>query len=933
MKRVESYLSLLIAVQPLLLLLTDPVNSTTCKQNQIVYGENTIVDQILTCSQHKSFDVDLTPFGEVTKSTARALVDLGVSDRTTIVYARLGGLWSARRSEFVNSAWKCTNTSITTSAVIEVSGLSLEVVEKVEIPISRNSHKISIHRPCKTFDLPLPLCRPSKIVYRTTKTWVNSAFFNITFKQRDGETRPSLNSLQMLFTCPQSFKQLVTHSPSATYILSKYLTSDALAEINHPEPEATSITTQSPSPDFKINFTKPIVRFDNLPLNEKVETTTDNKSPKVSESPKHKAENAQPPIPTKSTEAIKEPVQLTKVQEATQEARAKEVSHNSVEAPLVQVRKQAEVVQETYEKTQQSNEALQQFAKVQEQHKSLVLTEMPVVEQRLPEMSDNSQSPVNSGDTLERPANVPYAGPVTMPQVPQAKDKSVEEANKQNIEASGSQESAGEPLQALPEVNEPRQMSSESLLKPVEPVQESIDAQKPTEGAQKPGQETEGVAQQPDRSSEEVSQPVATEAQEEESGDTLQKPADVSQQPTESPRQQNESTQQPAEASQAPADVSQQPTESPQQQNETSQQPAETLQPPLGALQERVEEPKQTEAPQKPSEVSQTETAGSASETTQQPTEATDQTAEVQTSRESQQQAETAQKLSDTSSQAEAPLQPTDAAEQQQPEAAPQQPTEAPVQQSEVQEQSDKEPQQAPEATPEVAEASTQPAEVQASQVSPEKAEVLEGEQAANGEAASVESESPEEEAPGIDEGLREGGSRVRRRRSVLGELLMLSSPSHQLKYLQLQDGSSIAAPPYHAMVSVAKKQALAALQRSLGECLAYVESDLVQTSEFESFSALKYCPAGDGSSTERVQTSAVDERATNGECASEHWLKARLERYATVGEGGEPAMFESANEKRSGEPMHASQALDDPNQLLNPYARYHMPADVMINE
>lgn len=198
-----------------------------CNPNEFVYGQNELIDQLLVCSLSKSFDLDLTPQGDYIKSTSRALVDQGLSNKTTILHAKLNGLWSGRRVRFLDSGWKCLNQSRTIlNSVIEFTGLSLEVVERVEIPMHRNQHKLAVHKPCKTFDLPTWMCRSTKPIYRTTKTWINNAYFNLTLKQEvDGvsQRQPKIDQISLIFTCPETFKQKITHSPSSTYLLSKFV--------------------------------------------------------------------------------------------------------------------------------------------------------------------------------------------------------------------------------------------------------------------------------------------------------------------------------------------------------------------------------------------------------------------------------------------------------------------------------------------------------------------------------------------------------------------------------------------------------------------------------------------------------------------------------------------------------------------------------------
>lgn len=204
-----------------------------CGSESYVYGENEIIDQLMVCSLSKSYDLDLTPQGEYIKNTPKPLVEQGFSNKTSILYAKLNGLWTSRRADFIDTAWKCLKEQTSISTVIELSGLSLEIVERVDVPIHRNQHKLAIHKPCKTFDLPLWMCRQSKPIYRTTKTWVNKAYFNLTLTQRAGSNKPFIEKLSLLFSCPETFRQKITHSPSASYILTKHMhtTND---QQNHP---------------------------------------------------------------------------------------------------------------------------------------------------------------------------------------------------------------------------------------------------------------------------------------------------------------------------------------------------------------------------------------------------------------------------------------------------------------------------------------------------------------------------------------------------------------------------------------------------------------------------------------------------------------------------------------------------------------------------
>lgn len=190
-----------------------------CSQREFVYGENDIVDELLTCSLSKSFDLDLTPYSDHSKSTSKTLVEQGLSNRTSILHARLSGIWTAKRPSFVQTGWRCDGNKTTSTSIIELSSLSLEVIEKMEAPMARNQHKLAAHKPCKTFDLPTYMCRQTKPIYRTVSTWVNRAYYNITLVQNSGEARPAIARLSTMFTCPETFKQRITYSPSSTYLL------------------------------------------------------------------------------------------------------------------------------------------------------------------------------------------------------------------------------------------------------------------------------------------------------------------------------------------------------------------------------------------------------------------------------------------------------------------------------------------------------------------------------------------------------------------------------------------------------------------------------------------------------------------------------------------------------------------------------------------
>lgn len=238
------------------LALTAGTEVEQCKSGGYVYGENEIIDQLMVCSLLKSYDLDLTPQGEYIKNTPKSLVEQGFSNKTSILYAKLSGLWTSRRADFVETGWKCQGEQTSITTVIEISGLSLEIVERVEVPIHRNQHKIAIHKPCKTFDLPLWMCRQSKPIYRTTKTWVNRAYFNLTLTQKPGSNKPTIEKLSLLFTCPETFRQKITHSPSASYILAKHMLTTNEATIHNGDlshhkkrqttPEDTTVQLSNP---------------------------------------------------------------------------------------------------------------------------------------------------------------------------------------------------------------------------------------------------------------------------------------------------------------------------------------------------------------------------------------------------------------------------------------------------------------------------------------------------------------------------------------------------------------------------------------------------------------------------------------------------------------------------------------------------------------
>lgn len=256
------------------------VAASQCGSNGFVYGENEIIDQLMTCSMAKSSDFDLTPQGDYVKKTAKALIEQGLSNKTSILYARLNGLWTAKRSGLLDSAWSCKENSTTVSSIIELSGLSLEVVEKVDIPLHRSQHKLAIHKPCKTFELPLWMCRQSKPIYRSTKTWVNRAYLNLTLTQQNGLKKPEIDKLSLIFTCPETFKQKITYSPAAMYILSRFVHAP---ETSQPYSSQDSVP-KSVSPKKKRSAPKQVSassdRDDTQPLTHPVTyaTTQDGKS-------------------------------------------------------------------------------------------------------------------------------------------------------------------------------------------------------------------------------------------------------------------------------------------------------------------------------------------------------------------------------------------------------------------------------------------------------------------------------------------------------------------------------------------------------------------------------------------------------------------------------------------------------------------------------
>lgn len=201
------------------------IKADQCQAQKYVYGENSIFDELLVCSLSRNFDLDLTPQGDHVKSTAKTLIEQGLSDKTTIVHAKLSGFWTARRPGFVETGWRCEPNKINVNSLVEMSNLVLEVIERIDVPHHRNQQKLAHHRPCKTLDVPLWLCRQSNPIYRTVTTWVNKAYFNVTLGQQATGTKPTIERLSMMFTCPETFKQKITHSPSAAYLLEKHIPS------------------------------------------------------------------------------------------------------------------------------------------------------------------------------------------------------------------------------------------------------------------------------------------------------------------------------------------------------------------------------------------------------------------------------------------------------------------------------------------------------------------------------------------------------------------------------------------------------------------------------------------------------------------------------------------------------------------------------------
>lgn len=224
-----------------------------CGPSEFLYGGNEIVDELLTCFLSRSSDLDLTPHEDRVKPTARALVEQGFSNRTTSIHTQLSGLWTAKRPEFIESGWKCSDSGqITSTAIVEISSLSLEVIEKLDIQLHRNQHKLALHKPCKTFDIPVWMCRQSKPIYRTTTTWVNRAYFNLTLVQEPHSSRPTIEKLAPIFTCPETFKQKITHSPSASYVIARHL-QQLTSQPSKPAYHSAAEPGQGPHPTNTIN--------------------------------------------------------------------------------------------------------------------------------------------------------------------------------------------------------------------------------------------------------------------------------------------------------------------------------------------------------------------------------------------------------------------------------------------------------------------------------------------------------------------------------------------------------------------------------------------------------------------------------------------------------------------------------------------------------
>lgn len=204
-----------------LFLLIGRAASELCIGYRQVYGENGFIDRLISCASSKSSDIDLTSNGEQFKLTAKSLVEQGFADRTSITYVRLSGLWTARRPRFVNTGWTCEPNKTLATSIIELSGLALSMIERLDIPANHSeTSTASSHRPCETFNLPLSFCRQSRPIYRVVKTWADKAYFNLTLSQaHQFAKKPNIDMIAPIFTCPEAFRQRISFSPSAIYIL------------------------------------------------------------------------------------------------------------------------------------------------------------------------------------------------------------------------------------------------------------------------------------------------------------------------------------------------------------------------------------------------------------------------------------------------------------------------------------------------------------------------------------------------------------------------------------------------------------------------------------------------------------------------------------------------------------------------------------------
>lgn len=207
------------------------LSALQCGPRDFVYGANELADQLIGCAMGRTGDIILTPQADHTKKTSASLIEQGLSSKTSTIYAKLGGLWTGRRASNVETGWLCERensssdalTNVLMSTVIELSGVSLEVIEKLDTPLhGPNHYKLAAHKPCKTFELPLALCRQSKPIYRTTRTWINRAYYNLTLTQGQQEARAQIERLSAMFTCPESYKQKITYSPSSMYLLTRF---------------------------------------------------------------------------------------------------------------------------------------------------------------------------------------------------------------------------------------------------------------------------------------------------------------------------------------------------------------------------------------------------------------------------------------------------------------------------------------------------------------------------------------------------------------------------------------------------------------------------------------------------------------------------------------------------------------------------------------